>query len=109
MRHVSHLYGPGGAPLWILRMLQVSGSIAVVATAWALYCCQVRSETTFLEVMWAVWVLVPPAWFAIEYFYVFRRFNNVADLEAFKYGQDTAAKGWLAVVAVLSAVLHLGS
>jgi hypothetical protein len=51
-----------------------------------------------------IWILAPPIWFWIEYFFVYGKEDATKDkpaLEAFKYGQDQASKIWLALVTVL--------
>lgn len=51
------------------------------------------------------WTVVPPAWFAVEYFEVFKRYGTDGSLEDFKYGQDIASKVWLSMVAIITAKL----
>jgi hypothetical protein len=56
-----------------------------------------------------VWVLVPPIWFWLEYFGIWRYENKTArqDLEELKYGQELAAKIWLAAITALG-ILYFG-
>lgn len=61
--------------------------------------------TKLLMGLWAFWVLVPPIWFSYEYFYLFKETPNNVPFETFKYGQDTAAKAWLGIAAVLTGIL----
>ncbi|RZU41256.1 hypothetical protein [Edaphobacter modestus] len=49
-----------------------------------------------------LWVLLPPAWFFIEYIFLYRHFGKPACFESFKYAQELAGKGWAGMVAVLS-------
>ncbi len=54
------------------------------------------------------WILLPPFWFWLEYFGIYRyEGENFDDLEQFKYGQDVAAKIWLAAVTALT-ILYFG-
>jgi hypothetical protein len=49
------------------------------------------------------WVLVPPIWFWVEYFFLFKRTptSDRGEFDEFKHGQDQAAKIWLALITVL--------
>jgi hypothetical protein len=51
------------------------------------------------------WILVPPAWFFIEYIFLYRHFGKAACFESFKYAQEIVAKGWIGMVVVMSALL----
>jgi hypothetical protein len=52
-----------------------------------------------------VWLLAPPIWFWVEYFFVDWKSavegSGSEQLERFKYGQDISSKIWLAVSTVL--------
>ena len=56
-----------------------------------------------------VWVLVPPIWFWLEYFGIWRYEAEGArqELEELKYGQELAAKIWLAAITALG-ILYFG-
>jgi ABC-type spermidine/putrescine transport system permease subunit II len=60
---------------------------------------------TFLQVMWLFWVVVPPVWFFVAYFVFFKTYGGEGTFEAFKYGQDFAAKLWFGVAAVLTVLV----
>ena len=50
----------------------------------------------------AAWIVLPPVWFWIEYYFVYRVHAYPGEnREDFKYGQDQAAKIWLALVTAL--------
>jgi hypothetical protein len=51
------------------------------------------------------WVLVPPAWFFIEYIFLYRHFGKAACFESFQYAQEIVAKGWIGLVVVMSVLL----
>jgi hypothetical protein len=53
----------------------------------------------------AIWVIGPPVWFWIEYFYLFRVWGKADKFDEFKHGQDLSAKIWLGIVALLTADL----
>lgn len=54
-------------------------------------------------VILAFWVLTPPLWFWLEYFFFFKDTpcGDRGDFDMFKHGQDQAAKIWLALITVL--------
>jgi hypothetical protein len=56
----------------------------------------------------AAWIVLPPGWFCIEYFLIYKKHGLPGSFEAYKHGQDVAAKFWLAVSTVLSA-LYVGA
>ena len=51
----------------------------------------------------AFWVLAPPLWFWLEYFFFFKDTpcGDRGAFDMFKHGQDQAAKIWLALITVL--------
>ena len=55
------------------------------------------------------WIAIPPAWFWLDYFGLYRYDPVVGktDLDSFKYGQDVAARIWLALVTALT-ILYFG-
>ena len=56
------------------------------------------------------WIAIPPAWFWLDYYGLYR-YDPVGagkvDLESFKYGQDVASKIWIALVTALT-ILYFG-
>ena len=49
------------------------------------------------------WIVLPPIWFWLQYFGVYRyEGGHYDDLDQFKYGQDIAAKIWLAAITALT-------
>jgi hypothetical protein len=56
----------------------------------------------------AAWIVLPPGWFCIEYFLIYKEHGLSGSFEVYKHGQDVAAKFWLAVSTVLSA-LYVGA
>jgi hypothetical protein len=53
----------------------------------------------------SIWIVCPPIWFWYEYFHLYRPAPEPKpDIENFKYGQDQAAKIWLALVTLLLAL-----
>jgi len=47
------------------------------------------------------WILLPPVWLLIEYFYIWPKMVPQPRIEEFKYGQELASKLWLALVTLL--------
>jgi hypothetical protein len=68
---------------------------------------QTRGILLAKRIILTIWVVLPPAWFALEFFFVYKRFGYLNTFETFKYGQDLAEKFWLAISTALSA-LYLG-
>lgn len=60
----------------------------------------------FLALCWALWVIGPPVWFAIEFFYLFDHSLPERDVSRFKYGQELTTKAWATVVVVLGTFLY---
>lgn len=106
----AQIYGSGGMNICILKAIWVITAIACVLTIVALFLHDrtASSDTlTPLKIMWAFWVVVPPIWFAFEYFWLFKSCGNSDHFEAFKYGQDIASKVWLGIVVLLTGILKL--
>jgi len=80
-------------------------AILIAATVWALVGYFLKCRPFLLYVLFVVWALGPPAWFAFEYFCLFRRHRAKVDFEHFKHGQDTMAKVWVAIVGLLAILL----
>jgi hypothetical protein len=51
------------------------------------------------------WTVMPPAWFAIEYFILYGHYGVPGSFESFKYGQEVAAKFWAGGLALVVAKL----
>jgi hypothetical protein len=50
-----------------------------------------------------LWILVSPIWFWAEYFFLYKdKTTSGVEFEAFKHGQDQAAKIWLALITILA-------
>jgi hypothetical protein len=69
--------------------------------------CKDRVVIGAKEIILALWIVLPPAWFTLEYHFLYKRHGLMDTLEEFKYGQEVAAKFWVAVSTVLSA-LYVG-
>jgi hypothetical protein len=67
-----------------------------------------NSSHATLVVLLAAWVIIPPAWFVIE-FYNFRNDENddTNAFEKFKYQQDLGAKLWLAITLTIGTVVNI--
>jgi hypothetical protein len=55
----------------------------------------------------SLWLLLPPAWFFIEYIFLYRHFGKPECFEQFKYAQELVARGWIVLVAALG-ILFFG-
>ena len=51
-----------------------------------------------------MWVIAPPSWFFVEYYFVFDRKEDPDALERFKVGQDIAQKFWAALLVLLAGI-----
>nr|WP_315207576.1 hypothetical protein [uncultured Albidiferax sp.] len=102
------IYAPGGIDIWILDAIWAATAIACLLTIVALHRhWKQPASNGLLKAMWVFWVVVPPVWFAFEYFWLFKSCGNSAHFEAFKYGQDIASKVWLGIVVLLSGILKM--
>lgn len=61
----------------------------------------IASRATYL----VVWVIGPPIWFFLEYFFLFKSHGAPGTFDQFKYGQELASKIWLGIVTLLTAEL----
>jgi hypothetical protein len=62
---------------------------------------RIRSIKIAQAIILTAWLVLPPVWFWIEYFYIYLRSHPRDDLEEFKYGQDIASKIWIGLVTAL--------
>ena len=93
-----------GGP-WRHRTIQVVGiaSVAlVITTVPAAYYCK-----NWFWGIYAFWVIGPPTWFFLEYFFVFGRRDEPHALELLKAGQDVAQKFWAALLVLLAGIGHV--
>jgi hypothetical protein len=64
-------------------------------------------QKTISQYLLFLWVVGPPVWFFIEYFFYFPAYGNMADCAGFeklKGAQDVSAKVWAAFTVVLGAM-----
>jgi hypothetical protein len=57
--------------------------------------------------IYGFWVIAPPSWFFVEFFFVFGRRDDKHALDLFKMGQDVAQKFWAALLVLLTGIGHL--
>ena len=57
--------------------------------------------------VWAAWLVIPPIWFLVEYFYIYPYRGDLSEqgFASLKYGQTIASRAWAIGVAVGGAVL----
>ena len=64
-----------------------------------------EKANTFIKIVMVIWLLVPPAWFWVEYIFIFNKKKKDDDLydsfERLKYRQTLGRNVWAAVVAFL--------
>jgi hypothetical protein len=90
-------------PRAIVRSAAAVSIVAFAVTLWIV--CDAWNTASVIRLYLAIgaWAVVPPTWFWIEYFYVYRRYGQPDTLELFKYGQDVAKAIWAGVLAGLIA------
>jgi hypothetical protein len=54
--------------------------------------------------IYAFWIIVPPSWFFVEFYFVFGRRDDPHALELVKVGQDVAQKFWAALLVLLAGI-----
>lgn len=103
------VYGPNSIPMFWLRGVQIvtGTSLALTAVVVVSYFRETANARCdlWMQTAWIWWVVAPPIWFSIEYFYLFKKYQVPGAFEALKYGQDVASKVWLAIAAVLTAIV----
>jgi hypothetical protein len=95
-----YLYS-GPQPRQIIRAAIALSVIGFVATLWVAYDAWATKVVLRLYLTIGIWAVVPPVWFWIEYFFIYRRYGQPGTLELFKYGQDVAKAIWAGVLAAL--------
>jgi hypothetical protein len=83
----------------VVRAVGILAGVLVAVTVPASYWC----EHWFLGI-YAFWVIAPPIWFFVEYFYVFGRRDDPHALELLKGGEDVAQKFWAALLVLLTGI-----
>jgi len=56
-----------------------------------------------LLVLVGIWTIIPPVWFFVEYFYIYKRCepHDTHKFDQFKHGQQLAAAIWAGLLAFL--------
>ena len=54
--------------------------------------------------VYAFWVIAPPSWFFVEYYFVFDRKSDAGAVEQLKIGQDVSQKFWAALLVLLGGI-----
>ncbi|MCC7051776.1 MAG: hypothetical protein IT355_00825 [Gemmatimonadaceae bacterium] len=89
--------------VWLLWKI-IGGAAFNESGTWTLV--MPKREGHALLWCWVIWVMVPPAWFAFEYFFLYDREKGRSHFEEFKYGQEVVAKAWATLVVVVGGVLY---
>jgi hypothetical protein len=56
------------------------------------------------EIVIAGWALGVPIWFAIEHWFIYRKYGRPEAFDQFKHQQELISRVWLAAIAVLTAL-----
>lgn len=84
----------------------ISGIVVISAVVTAVMAVRAfgAGDQNTLFALAAAWTVVPPVWFWIDYFIVFRRGGDQAQFDEFKHGQQVSAAIWAAVALSLFAL-----
>jgi len=95
---VANTWGSRGRQIlvWVVGISAIALAIASIRLS-------LCSEYWYRRV-YAFWVLAPPAWFFIEYHFVFNRKDDSQAMEQLKMGQDVAQKFWAALLVLLAGI-----
>lgn len=91
------------SPGHIIKAAALLSILSALATVWVVYDAWTSKQVITLYIAIGLWAVVPPFWFWLEYFYVYRTYGLPDTLELFKYGQDVSKAIWAGVLAGLVA------
>lgn len=92
---------PPGIAFWMSILSLVVFLVACASIAYGVRTFQ--SPVNWVkEFILIAWIIGPPAWFAVDYFVIYKAYGVPGSLEYFKYGQDVASKFWIAVTTLLT-------
>ncbi len=74
----------------------------IVSAALAVY----FKDSVLAGSLFAIWAILPPLWFAFEYFHVYRLYGDPDLFDEFKHGQHVTATIWLGLAAFLGALAN---
>lgn len=102
------VYGSGEGKLPIKALIPVR-IVALIGVAFTIPVLAFTPRRGVLMALVLVgWLVGPPTWFAIEYFFIYKRYGGDVNLEEFKYGQEVMTRLWAGVAAALVAYLTIG-
>ena len=85
----------------VVQAVSIFVLVAATATVWAAYRFFLAGDRDRLIALTAAWTLLPPAWFWVDYFLVFRPYGDLAQFEKFQHGQQVSAAIWAAMALAL--------
>ena len=93
----------GGEVAYCVNGFIFFGLIATIVTLVYL----LRENTTHRQkqLLLAAWVVIPPRWFLVEYYFLYLPRGSEGSFGFFQYGQTVASKVWAAVSALITASL----
>lgn len=89
------------AALWIILPIALAGVLGVGITGWVIYGAICGKEKIWLYAVVGGWTIIPPIWFWLEYYLVYRRWGLPGTFDFFKYGQQVGGAIWAGVLAAL--------
>jgi hypothetical protein len=80
----------------------IVGLSAIIVSVGSVY-LSLHSQHWYPRV-YAFWVIAPPGWFFVEFYFIFDRRDDPHALELIKAGQDVAQKFWGALLVLLAGI-----
>jgi hypothetical protein len=87
---------------WRQVVVWVVGIASLGLVVWTV-CLSLRSLYWYPRV-YAFWIIAPPAWFFVEFYFVFDRRDDPDSVALLKAGQDVAQKFWAALLVLLAGI-----
>jgi hypothetical protein len=89
-----------------LGMVTAAAALLSIGLGILFHYCWTGDHTILKSCILSAWVIGVPAWFALEYFYIYKKYgipeSQGGSFDHFKHGQDVATKAWLAIITVLT-------
>jgi hypothetical protein len=90
--------------LGVIAGLALIGSLWIVPDGWGKKLSDGGAIKKVQAGVLAAWVLLPPLYFWMEYFWLYKHLmpdGTRPEFEAFKYGQDVSSRVWIATTSTL--------
>jgi hypothetical protein len=97
------------APCWAKNhgyFAAVGAILALIFTAWMVVNHWNDPNTSSLYIITALWAVIPPVCFWLEFYFVYKKFGVPGTFDLFVHGQQVCAALWLGVLAALAGILQ---